>query len=360
MVKFAVGIPSLNEADNIVNLTQQVDWAAQKLGIEVCIINADNSSEDGTATLFKETKTTNQKISILTKDKGKGRNVLSIFEYVAGADDIEYCFLIDADITSFDQMWLEAHYAKYKQGMDYVLPQYKRKYIEGNATNHFSYPLMRYLLDGPAPRQPIAGDIGLSRRFIEYILSQPTHETTYGYGIDMFISINALAFNGTISEVPLAQKLHKPSFPKMVQIFQEEAASYYFVRQNQKGVRAKFISSADNVGFLDSDPISEDDLGERLDEARRLQNSSTNLVGNGESYFQEGFISGEEWAQILGWHEKNIEKYSANDLAKSLTPYYLLRAVSYLKSVKNPEQAEALIESQTEAIMRSLRGIESI
>lgn len=359
MIKFAVGIPSLNEADNIVNLTQQVDRAAQKLGIEVCIINADNSSDDGTATLFKDAKTTNPKISILTKDKGKGRNVLSIFEHVAGVDDIEYCFLIDADITSFDQKWLEAHYAKYKEGADYVLPQYKRRYIEGNATNHFSYPLMRYLLNGPAPRQPIAGDIGLSRRLIKYLLNQARHSTTYGYGIDMFISVNTLSFDGTISEVLLAQKLHKPSFPKMVQIFQEEAASYYFVRQNQEGLRAKFVGSVNNVGFLDSDSISEYDLSERLDEARSLQGSSVNLMSDGESYFDKGFISGEEWAQILGWHEKNIEKYSADDLARSITPYYLLRAVSYLKSVRNPEQAESLIESQAEAIVRSLSSIGS-
>jgi glycosyltransferase involved in cell wall biosynthesis len=359
MIKFAVGVPSLNEADNIVNLTQQVDRAARTLGIEICIINADNSSNDGTATLFKNTKTTNPKISILTNDKGKGRNVLSIFEHVASVDDIEYCFLIDADITSFDQKWLEAHYAKYKQGMDYVLPQYKRKYIEGNATNHFSYPLMRYLLNGPAPRQPIAGDIGLSRRLIEYLLRQARHSTTYGYGIDMFIFVSALSFNGTISEVLLAQKLHKPSFPKMVQIFQEEAASYYFVRQNQKGVRTKFVNPVDYVGLLDSDPISEYDLRERLDEARSLQRSSVNLMRDGESYFHRGFISGEEWAKILGWYEKNIEKYSADDLAISITPYYLLRAVSYLKSVKNPEQAESHIESQAEAIVRSLSSIGS-
>lgn len=359
MIKFAVGIPSLNEADNIVNLTQQVDRAAQTLGIEIYIINADNSSDDGTATLFKDTKTSNTKISILTKDKGKGRNILSIFEYVAGVDNIEYCFFIDADITSFDQKWLEAHYAKYKQGMDYVLPQYKRKYIEGNATNHFSYPIMRYLLNGPAPRQPIAGDIGLSRRLIKYLLCQAMHSTTYGYGIDIFISVSALSFNGTISEVLLAQKLHKPSFPKMVQIFQEEAASYYFVRQHQDSIRAKFINSVDYVGLLDSDPISEYDLRERLNEARRLQSSSENLISDGESYFHKGFISEEEWAQILGWHEKSIEKYSADDLARSLTPYYLLRAVSYLKSVKNPEQAESLIERQAEAIVKSINSIGS-
>jgi glucosylglycerate synthase len=358
MLEFAVGIPSINEAENIGKLTRQVDHAAQTLGIEVCIINADNCSEDGTANLFKETETANPKISILTEGRGKGRNVLSIFEHMAAVDDIGYCFLIDADITSFDQKWLEAHYEQYRQGIDFVLPQYKRKYIEGNATNHFSYPLMRYLLDGPAPRQPIAGDIGVSRRLGKYILGQAKHPTTYGYGIDMFTSISALSFDGTISEVPLAEKLHKPSFPKMIQIFQEEAASYYFARQNQKGIRANFISSEDNGGFLNSDPISEDDLGERLDEAIGLQNNSAGFMRKGERYFRNKFISGEEWAQVLGWHEKSIEKYSADDLAKSITPFYLLRVVSYLKSVKNPEQAEALIESQTEAIMRILHSIE--
>lgn len=360
MIKFAVGIPSLNEANNIKNLTQQIDSAAQTLGIEICIINADNNSQDGTATLFKETLTKNQKISIITKSRGKGRNVLSIFEYVMSTDNIDYCFLIDADIMSFDKEWLEAQYTKYIQGMDYVLPHYKRKYIEGNATNHFSYPLMRYLLNGPAPRQPIAGDVGLSRRLIKYLLDRPLHVTTYGYGIDMFISINALSFDGTIAEVSLAQKLHKPSFPKILQIFQEEAASYFFVRQHQKIRKARFISSMYTVGFLDSEPVDKDILNNKIQEATSLLNDSADLMNIAQVYTEKEFISEEEWAQILGWHEKNITNYSATALADSLTPYYLLRAVTYLKSVENPDQAEALIESQAETIVNHLRGITNL
>jgi glycosyltransferase involved in cell wall biosynthesis len=355
MVKFAVGIPSLNEADNIANLTQQVDRAAQTLGIEVCIINADNSSEDGTATLFKETKTTNPKISILTKGKGKGRNVLSIFEHVVGADDIEYCFLVDADITSFDQKWLEAHYAKYKQGMDYVLPQYKRKYIEGNATNHFSYPMMNYLLDGVAPRQPIAGDIGLSRRLITYILGLPRNESVNGYGIDMFISTSALYFDIRISEVILEQKLHKPSFSKMVLIFQEEASAFYFVRQHASDIRAQFVDPAKDVPFLDAIPISDDDINIRLHEARALYSNSKNLISDRLKFFKRQFISEHEWADIIAQHEELIHTYPAEKLSESLTPYYLLRCVSYLRTVHDPLDAQKVVTEQADIIRSTIK-----
>jgi glycosyltransferase involved in cell wall biosynthesis len=356
LIKFAVGIPSLNEADNITNLTQQVDRAAQALGIEVCIINADNSSEDGTAALFKETKTVNPKISILTKGRGKGRNVLSILEYVAGADDIEYCFLIDADITSFDQKWLKAQYAKYKQGMDYVLPQYKRKYIEGNATNHFSYPMMYYLLDGVAPRQPIAGDIGLSKRLIASILELPRNESINGYGIDMFISTSTLYFDVRISEVMLDQKLHKPSFSKMVLIFQEEASAFYFARQHASDIRARFVDPAEDAPFLDAIPIPDDDLNIRFQEARTLYNNSKNLIKNGSKFFTKQFISEHEWADIIAQHEELINTYPAEKLSESLTPYYLLRCVSYLKTIHDPLNAQKVITEQAGIIRSTIKN----
>ena len=39
---FAVGIPTFNEADNISQLVLKIDSAAEKLGIDVVIINSDN------------------------------------------------------------------------------------------------------------------------------------------------------------------------------------------------------------------------------------------------------------------------------------------------------------------------------
>jgi hypothetical protein len=239
--------------------------------------------------------------------------------------------------------------------MDYVLPQYKRKYIEGNATNHFSYPMMNYLLDGVAPRQPIAGDIGLSRRLITYILGLPRNESVNGYGIDMFISTSALYFDIRISEVILEQKLHKPSFSKMVLIFQEEASAFYFVRQHASDIRAQFVDPAKDVPFLDAIPISDDDINIRLHEARALYSNSKNLISDRLKFFKRQFISEHEWADIIAQHEELIHTYPAEKLSESLTPYYLLRCVSYLRTVHDPLDAQKVVTEQADIIRSTIK-----
>lgn len=59
---FVIGIPTLNEADNISRLVKQIDEYAVNLGKEIIIINSDSKSTDGTPQIFLETKTYNTKI----------------------------------------------------------------------------------------------------------------------------------------------------------------------------------------------------------------------------------------------------------------------------------------------------------
>ncbi len=63
---FAVAIPTYNEVDNIKQLVRKIDECSKSIGLPLIIINADNSSPDGTAKIFKETKTIARKISIKT------------------------------------------------------------------------------------------------------------------------------------------------------------------------------------------------------------------------------------------------------------------------------------------------------
>ena len=73
--------------------------------------------------------------------------------------------LIDGDVTSFEPEWLARHTELLLNDADYTIPTYSRNYQEGNTTNHFVYPLVGVHSSGKAPRQPISGDFGISRRF---------------------------------------------------------------------------------------------------------------------------------------------------------------------------------------------------
>ncbi|MDR2338205.1 MAG: glycosyltransferase family 2 protein [Deltaproteobacteria bacterium] len=223
-----VGIPTLNEADNIADLTAKIDAAAQELGIDIFIINADSSSEDFTSKMFLETGTRCKKISIINKEDGKGRNIYSIIKEAVSLDNIEGLMLIDGDITSFSTNWLSSFYQSLKKNNDYIIPVYARNFQEGNATNHFFYPLLYAHTNGNAPRQPIAGDFGLSHKMLDFLMSKAVwHKFCFEYGIDIFLTLQALYNSLKVSEVKLEAKCHKPSFDKMIKIFSGEATSYY-------------------------------------------------------------------------------------------------------------------------------------
>ncbi|EQL77887.1 glycosyltransferase, group 2 domain protein [Streptococcus pyogenes GA19681] len=98
---FVIGIPTLNEADNISRLVKQIDEYAVNLGKEIIIINSDSKSTDGTPQIFLETKTYNTKVSIVSEAKGKGYNVRNIFEYAINhVPNFSGLILIDGDVVS--------------------------------------------------------------------------------------------------------------------------------------------------------------------------------------------------------------------------------------------------------------------
>ena len=74
-----IGIPTLNEADNISSLVKKIDAAAQLLGLDIVFINSDNNSKDKTSDVFLSTETAYPKYSYLCDKIGKGNNIRIIF-----------------------------------------------------------------------------------------------------------------------------------------------------------------------------------------------------------------------------------------------------------------------------------------
>ena len=348
----AVGIPSFNEADNIKSLVKSLDVAALALNEPIIIVNSDNSSQDGTAEIFRSVNISNKKISLTTAERGKGRNVKRIIEYIK-ENDIDYCFFVDGDVTSMEPDWLKRHLAAARQGIDYVVPNYSRKMQEGNATNHFFFPVLQYFSKGRAPHQPIAGDIGMSLRLAKYLHSLQWHESTLGYGVDIFISMHALFDGFRVVEINLDRKIHKPSYGKMIRIFEEETTSYFQARN--------IIKDYSNMGFtkegtkplslLQGDPIPDEEIEKRLRYAQALFVENTkNSVNTLPNFQLTSRLSASEWADILVEHEQRIGLTHTLTLAKSLTPFYLLRVTTYLKELKTTKQAQIELAYQASLI----------
>ena len=355
----AIGIPSYNEADNIAQLITSIDNAAVNLEIDIVLINADNSSPDTTACVFKKVKTHAQKVSLSTDVKGKGTNLKAIINYIAKHDDITYCMLVDGDITSFDVDWLIKHAESNNQGYDYVIPNYSRNMQEGNTTNHFIYPLLFNITNSYAPYQGIAGDFGISKKFAIYLSRQFWPRSALGYGVDIFMTLHALSSGMSVKEIVLDRKIHKPSFDKMVGMFQQVAESYFETRNNLSfdGSHAFKRQVGSKMSLLPGKSVQVNKLNARLNTAISLYRiNENNSLHISDTPVSQMFNS-EEWVNVLCSHEKSRMLYTPKELALSLTPFYLIHVVSYLKTKMTPEEAINQINLTAKLLRRNLRSM---
>jgi hypothetical protein len=218
-----VGIPSYNESDTISYVTKTVgegleEYFPDKKSI---IVNVDNNSPDNTKEAFLDTKTRIEKKYISTAHgiRGKGNNILNLFNF-AKQVGAEVIIVVDADLKSITKEWIEYLGRPIVDGYDYVTPLYSRHQFDGTITNHLCYPIMFGILSMDI-RQPIGGEFAFSSKFIKYLLKQPWTESTRQYGIDIFMSLNAILGGYKICQSGLGTKVHKASAPKLGVMFEQ-------------------------------------------------------------------------------------------------------------------------------------------
>lgn len=218
-----VGIPSYNEADSIAHVVKQVDRGLNKYfkKYNSVIINVDNNSSDNTKKVFLNTKTKTPKIYISTPPgvRGKGHNFYNLFNKVIKLK-AQAIAVVDADLESITPEWMDYLLKGILSGYDYITPYYARNEYDGSITNHICYPLIYGLL-GYNIRQPIGGDFAFSPKLAQYWLKQKWHKTTKKYGVDIFMTLNAILGGFKIAQAGLGVKIHKPSAPKLGPMFSQ-------------------------------------------------------------------------------------------------------------------------------------------
>lgn len=231
-----VGIPSYNEADSISNVVKRVDEGLVKYFSDksAVIINSDNNSSDGTGEVFLGIKTKTPKIYISTPPgvKGKGNNFRNLFlkmkKLGAGA-----AMVVDADLKSITPEWTKCLISPIIDGHDYITPVYERDKYDGSITNHLCHPMVYGLL-GYDIYQPIGGDFGFSGKMADYWLKQEWTEEIKRFGIDIFMTLNAIKFGGKLGQADLGFKIHKVSAPKLNDMFLEVTGSLFsFLSENE-------------------------------------------------------------------------------------------------------------------------------
>lgn len=242
--EIVVGIPSFNEADSIAFVTKQVDKGLEKYFNQktAVIINSDNDSPDNTGRVFLQTKTKTPKIYISTPKgiRGKGNNLKNLFLKVK---DLKATAImtVDADLKSITPEWTKCLLEPITKGYDFVTPIYCRHKYDGSITNHLVYPLIYGLL-GYDIRQPISGDMGFSKRITDYWLKQKWPPMAKNFGIDIFMTFNAIKSGFKLTQVNLGSKIHKPSLLKLDKMFLEVAETLFIFLSTNKNLWQRKIN----------------------------------------------------------------------------------------------------------------------
>jgi coenzyme F420-0:L-glutamate ligase/coenzyme F420-1:gamma-L-glutamate ligase len=370
-----IGIPTYNEADSISNTVSKIDRSLVKYFPKhrSLIINIDSQSFDETSYIFSNTKTKTEKLSISLDKQGKGANIFALLK-ISKKLHAKYVATIDADITTITEKWPKFLLDSIvKNRADFVAPIYTRNRYEGNTTNHFCLPLL-YAWFGQKINQPIGGDFAFNRKFIDYIIVQEKNKDSFLYGIDIFLSTHALGGGFRIKEKYLGRKIHKSSFEKIIPMFQQVAATTFFVLSKYKNKNNVFkldaaLKHKARIDFFIRKPeITKVEmlkqyavqklkklpkkniqkyLGLDTSEIMRLQNS-------------ELLISKNEWIKILFYilkyiHNNKMNEKMATSITSTISPFFFLRTLEYfeeLNGIKNKNDIDKYIFKQTEKLRK--------
>jgi len=233
-----VGIPSYNESKTIGHVVRMVGEGLAKYFPDTknIIVNVDNHSPDDTRGVFLSAEVPEgiprKYISTPERVKGKGNNFWNLFNFCRDVE-AKITVVVDADLRSITPEWIKYLGYPVKEGNDFVTPLYSRHQFDGTITNHLCYPLV-FSLAGLDIRQPIGGDFAFSSKLCSYWLEQEWNDMTRQYGIDIFMSLNALFGNFTVCQTGMGSKVHNASAPKLGKMFEEVVYTLFSILHKYK------------------------------------------------------------------------------------------------------------------------------
>ena len=362
MTRIAVCVPTYNESDIIETTVKKIDNGLQYYdsAYETYIVNCDNSTDE-TGKIFQNLKTKSKKIYIKSDEIGKGINLINFFKYCK-EKSIDYAITLDADVISMKDNWINEFLDKLiNENFNYVVPSYKRSRIEGSTTNQFAYPLL-YALTGQKIRQPIGGDFAFDKNYIDYIIKQPFNDAIKKYGIDIFMTLNAVYGNFNIASIELDKKIHKPSFDKMYNMFGQVLNGAIYTIKSQKNIildNKEESNYSQNINLIRSRKfVHKKKANELLQTSyKKLKRQDISCLNN-FGYTGGKTISDKEWENIMyNLIDEIIENKNMKDNNfESFVDIFIIRAISYWNRVQRMSaiEAERIITNMSENLRKKV------
>ena len=386
-----VGIPSFNNARTIGQVVRAVQAGLAKYfpDRKAVLVDSDGGSTDGTVEVVRNTVIEDFQ-SILVPHRvesflkmavpyhgipGKGSAFRTVFE-IASALNAKACAVVDSDLRSITPEWVELLIKPVLyEGFDYTAPLYHRHKYDGTITNSIIYPLTRSLY-GRRVRQPIGGDFGFSGKLAEFYLSKDVWQTDVArYGIDIWMTTEAIANGFKVSQAFLGAKIHDPKDPGSdlsAMLYQVVGSAFSLMETYHAAWKTVHGSQpVPTFGFQYEVGLEEVnvDVGRMLrlfrEGVKNLGELWVSVIGKGDFSELEAHAGRPDdefrfspalWTRIvydyaLAFHRKQLPP---EHLLKSLTPLYLGRTASFVMEVRDRGQIEA--EAEIENLCAEFEG----
>ncbi|PRY37324.1 glycosyltransferase [Umezawaea tangerina] len=363
-----VGIPARNEATTVAAVARAADAglrAAFPDGGNVVVL-AENGSTDGTAERFEDTELTVGKVVVRSSGigTGKGTNVFEILDQGARLD-ADRVLLLDADVRSTEPEWID-RLARAVDGDEpaIAVPAYRRNRFEANTTNHLASPLLAAVY-GVHVQQPIGGEFAFNRAFIERARTWARPASSYLYGIDVWLTANALRENLRVVEVPLGRKLHNSPFPKILRLPQQVLDSLFHVLLTTDEVRPPAPREPVARAAIDSASVRPDPVV-----VAHVTRSVGRYLGDHWSGVCDLFPSArdlqaapwglrvgtDEWPELLADAVAGVAHGDLETTRDHLVPLYVNRVLTFWEEIEELDgsQIDVLLDRQATETVRAL------
>ena len=369
-----VGIPCYNNEKTIAHVIQMVTHGLAKHyhGKRSVILVADGGSTDDTREVSREfeIKPWQEKIiSIYRGPAGKGSAFRSVFE-AAKRLNVKACMVVDSDLRSITSDWVKYLLEPVlEKGYQYVSPVYSRYKYDGTITNNIVYNLTRALY-GLRIRQPIGGDFAFAGDLAAYYIEQDVWESDVArYGIDVWMTTNAITNNFKICQSNLGVKVHDAKDPaeSLGPMFRQVVHTLFVLMEKHES-EWKTVKGSRTVPmfglrkFMEPEPIKVN-LDRLVTEYKTGFRQFMGLYKDifcPECYEQlkrcskmsktKFVMPVTTWVHVLYETAATFHNWAYNrtQLINLVTPLYLGRVASFINQTKNMslDQAEQVVEEQ--------------
>ncbi|MGH7168018.1 MAG: glycosyltransferase, partial [Nitrospiraceae bacterium] len=260
----------------------------------------------------------------------------------------------------------------FSEGFDYVAPYYLRHKYDGTITNNIVYPLTRAMY-GQSVRQPIGGDFGFSGRLAEHYLDKHVWESDVArFGIDIWMTTEAIASGARVCESFLGAKIHNPKDPgaDLTAMLVQVMGAMFALMEEHEGVWAKLKGSNPVKLFGFQYEVGVEPVNVNVD---RMINSFRQGLADLEQIWKQMLtaetveellalkdcppqafrLRDDLWARLVyeatvAYHRRILPR---EHLLKAFTPLYLGRTASFVLDTQGLTSSEA--EGRIEALCQA-------